>query len=1009
MSDPVESNLLVRALNRAADMLQSVRDSLVDDEARAATLMEMGLDPKTELPAPSFSEPAPLPADFGRSDVLGHIAALVKLADETKAFIDRAHTNPAEAVAEELFALLCLEYFRLRLPLVYFTGQAGGFVLDSIELGTIPKAAIDEVEATGRQFRQFIEDPIERLEALWHAVRDFPFPTEPDAKRAADVVLGAASLLPLILGLKSTESMYGWDREPDSTTPIGDRLAERTLAFRTRFASGGTELVPAFAWQFVPGEHGGPGMLLSFSGSVAQTWPIGDSWEARVDVVSPGQFDVFLRPGWKPQFFASGAGDSSQAKVTLTFARLEGKIDPPVLSLNDGVRVEFGEPALVLRLSPQGASVSVRAAKTALLIDGKKDAVTDRTLPQGGWRGDADIELQLLPEFSFSGSGGVEAHVPFEESVGPVDVPYLLIGLRTASGQPGATLELSAAMTVRLGPVTLTLDRVGLNFHFKSWSDVDAGFQSPRGIGIAVDAKGTVSGGGFLSFDAAKHQYAGVLDLRLSSGTLVTAIGIVTTSPQFSLLVILTAEHLGTPSMGPGFTLTGLGGLLGLDRTVDMEALKRGLANKTLDRIMFPPDPIANAPAIISTSAAVFPAARGQFIVGIMAQFTWGLGKLLTIELALILELPNPARFVILGKLRLLVPDPAHPLVRIQVDLVGEINFTTRKAFVLARLVDSKLTRFDLKGSAAIYVDWGDNPTFIMSFGGFNPRYHLPQGVPPELASLDRLTVSLARDKHLELTFTAYLAFTPNTFQVGGSIHAFASAGKFSIDGFLSVEALIDRHEGTFFIDLEARLQLKAWGVNLFMVSFKGTLSGPSPIRVKGKATFSIWIFDYSVPIDVNLGSIGAPPALPVADVLPVLLTALRSPQNWSAELPTGTQAPVTVRKSDAGEFVLHPLGTLTIRQSVVPLGVRIDRFGRSRPGGEARFEIAGASVAGHGRADDRGEGALCALGVLRSERRAGIRRTVVRSDAGRRVGGEHRRVERSVSGRAARLPHVHL
>ncbi|MEZ5284549.1 MAG: DUF6603 domain-containing protein [Vicinamibacterales bacterium] len=133
--------------------------------------------------------------------------------------------------------------------------------------------------------------------------------------------------------------------------------------------------------------------------------------------------------------------------------------------------------------------------------------------------------------------------------------------------------------------------------------------------------------------------------------------------------------------------------------------------------------------------------------------------------------------------------------MRIQVDLVGEIDFTRRRAFVLARLVDSKLTRFDLKGAAAIFVDWGEQPTFIMSFGGFNPRYHLPQGVPPELASLERLSVSLAREKHLELTFTAYLAFTPNTFQVGGRIHAFASAGKFSIDGSVSVDALIDRHE----------------------------------------------------------------------------------------------------------------------------------------------------------------------------------------------------------------------
>ncbi len=807
------------------------------------------------------------------------------------------------------------------------------------------------MEGAGRQFGRFLEDPVGRIVALGKAVRDFPFETDADARRAADVVFGAIALLPLILGWKSTESMYGWDREPDSTTPIGDSLAERTLAFRVTFGSDGTEIVPAFAWQLVPREHGGPGLLLSFSGLVEQTWPLGESWDAKLKIVSPGQLDVFLEPGWKPTFFVDGVADSSgQAEASLSFVRREGKADPPSLGLNDGVRIEFGDPALIARISAQGASLSLRAAKTALIIEGKNDPVTDRTLPQGGWRGNADLDLQLLPKPAFRGSGGLEAHVPFNEGVGPVDVPYLLLGIRTESGQPGLTIEVSAAMTVHLGPITLTLDRVGLNFVFPSWTDVDAGFQSPRGIGVAVDAKDVLKGGGFLTFDSDTHQYAGILDLQLTSGAIVTAIGVVTTKPQFSLLVILTSQNLGTPTMGPGFNLTGIGGILGLDRTVDMEVLKQGVANHTLDRIMFPPDPIANAPAIISTSAAVFPAKRGRFIAGIMAQFTWGLGKLLTIEAALILELPDPARFVILGKLRLIVPDPDHALVRIQVDLIGAIDLAARRAFVLAKLVDSKLTRFDLKGAAALYADWGDNPTFILSFGGFNPRFHLPDGVPPELSALDRLTVSLARDPHLELTFTAYLAFTSNTFQIGGSIHAFASAGKFSIDGFLSVDALIDRHEGTFVVDLEARVQLKAWGVNLFTLSFKGTLDGPSPVRLKGKVTFSIWIFDYSVPIDASLGGTDAPPLLPAVDVFGLLLAALRNPESWSAEAPSGAPAPVTIASTaTAGRLLLHPLGALTIRQSVVPLGVRIDRFGRARPQDDAQFDITGATI--HGQA----------------------------------------------------------
>jgi Family of unknown function (DUF6603) len=946
VSSPVESNLLVRGLERATEMLQSVRDYLVDDEARAATLREMGLDPKTELPAPQFSEPQSLPENFAHSDWLDRLAVLVKLADEIKGFIDRAHTNPEEAVADEVFALLSLEYFRLKVPAVYFIAEAGGFLLESIELGRIPKTAIDGVESTVRQFGQFLENPIDKVVALAKAVRDFPFETDADARRAADVVFTAIALLPLMFGLKSTQSQYGWDAEPDSTAPQGDSLAERALAFRVAFGSDATRIMPAFAWQFVPTEHGGPGMLLSFSGSVEQTWQIGESWDAKLKIVTPGQLDVFLHPGWKPDFAVNGISDpSGQAEASFSIVRRADKLDPPTLGLNDGVRIEFGDPSVIARVSAQGASLSVRAAKTALVIDGEADPITERTMPKGGWRGNADLDLTLLPEASFRGSGGLEAHIPFTEGVGPVEVPYLLLGIRRSAGQEGLTVELSAAMTVRLGPITLTLDRVGLNFTFTSWRDVDAGFQSPRGVGVAVDAKGTVKGGGFLTFDSDKHQYAGIIDLQLTSGTIITAIGVLTTKPVFSLLVILTSENLGTPTMGPGFNLTGIGGILGLDRTVDMEVLKQGIANKTLDRIMFPPDPIANAPAVISTSASVFPASRGHFIVGIMAQFTWGLGKLLTIEIAFILELPEPARFVILGKLRLIVPDPDHALVRIQIDLVGEIDFNARRAFVLAKLVDSKLTRFDLKGAAALYIDWGDNPTFILSFGGFNPRYHLPQGVPPELSTLERLSVSLARDKNLELTFTAYLAFTSNTFQIGGSVHALASAGKFSIEGFLSVEALIDRNEGKFFIDLEARLQLKAWGVNLFMVSFKGTLDGPSPVRLKGKATFSIWIFDYSVPISVSLGSITAP-VVAAADVLGALVSALQSQDNWSTDLPPGAQAAVTLRpRPGETEFALHPLGVLSIRQSVVPLGSEIERFGPARPQGATLFQITSVSV----------------------------------------------------------------
>jgi hypothetical protein len=52
------------------------------------------------------------------------------------------------------------------------------------------------------------------------------------------------------------------------------------------------------------------------------------------------------------------------------------------------------------------------------------------------------------------------------------------------------------------------------------------------------------------------------------------------------------------------FNLRGCGGLLALNRTMDVEALRTGLRQRTLDSILFPEDPILNANKIISDSAS---------------------------------------------------------------------------------------------------------------------------------------------------------------------------------------------------------------------------------------------------------------------------------------------------------------------------------------------------------------------------------------------------------------------
>ena len=90
----------------------------------------------------------------------------------------------------------------------------------------------------------------------------------------------------------------------------------------------------------------------------------------------------------------------------------------------------------------------------------------------------------------------------------------------------------------------------------------------------------------------------GVVQLELEGGITVTGQGLIATrlpdgSKGFSLLVIITAADFKPVPLGLGFSLTGIGGLLALNRTFDEDVLRAGLKNHTLDSVLFPtgPDP----------------------------------------------------------------------------------------------------------------------------------------------------------------------------------------------------------------------------------------------------------------------------------------------------------------------------------------------------------------------------------------------------------------------------------
>jgi hypothetical protein len=467
--------------------------------------------------------------------------------------------------------------------------------------------------------------------------------------------------------------------------------------------------------------------------------------------------------------------------------------------------------------------------------------------------------------------------------------------------------------------------------------DLGLGFKPPTGLGISVDA-GPVNGGGYISFDFDKGRYAGVLQLEIFSVSL-KAIGLLDTKlpdgrPGFSFLLIITTEF-SPIQLGYGFTLLGVGGLAGINRTINAEALRNGIYAGSLDHILFPVDPVRNAPQLISDLSLIFPPAEGQYTFGPMAKLGWGTPTLVEISLGIIIELPNPVRIALLGQIAAFLPTKEAALVELHIDFLAMIDFGAKLLSLDATLRNSRIVAFTLTGDLALRLSWGDPPNFAVALGGFHPHFQPPPGFP----ALRRLGLALGAGDRIRISCQAYQALTPNTLQFGARADVYVDVGVY-VKGWIGFDALIIFSPFSFEVDFTAGLEVGVGGVKLAGVSVEGSLSGPTPWRIKGKATLSLLFFEVTANVDEQFGD-AQQVELPPADPWEPLHAALIEPRNWAASLPAGAVAVVSVAAPEGATAVLvDPCGQATWRQKVVPLDRTVTRFGNAATPAPAKFTV---------------------------------------------------------------------
>jgi hypothetical protein len=723
----------------------------------------------------------------------------------------------------------------------------------------------------------------------------------------------------------------------------------------------------------VPPEAGGesPGLTLlpSFDGVLGFRFELGPDIAVtiRSDLDLAGGVGLVVRPGRGVEMvlgFESADGiPVHDAGAIEVLAERTGVGKEPVLLVGspDATRLQFSTIGGTggVRLTGDDVDVFAEFDVTGLQFVFKPDdadGFISAVLPADGFTigGDLAVGISHRNGFYFRGTSNLEIQLPVREQIGPVEIEGLTVSAVPSGG--ALPISLGASFKVQLGPITAVVDRIGLTALMSGRPDHDGNlgpldlslaFKPPVGAGLSIDV-GVVSGGGFLAFDPARGEYSGALALEFAGLFDLTAIGLISTrmpdgSPGFSMLAVIDADFGAGIQLGLGFTLLEVGGLLGLNRGMNLQALSEGVRTGAIESVMFPRDVIANAPRILSDLNAFFPPEQGTFLIGPMAKIGWGSPPLVTLSVALIIEIPG--NIAVLGVLRAILPSPQLPLLVIQVDFAGALEPDKNRLWFTARLFDSRVLGLPLEGGMGLLVAWGDNQDLIITVGGFHPSYKAPQ-LP--FAVPDRLAVDLLNADGQLIRLSGYFAITSNTIQFGGDLHVKLGFDDFGIEGHLAVDALFQRSPFRFSGSSSGSVSLKAFGVGLFHIDLRFQLEGPAPYHAKGRGSIGFLFFEISADFDITWSD-PITTTLPSILVLPLLATEIVKPEGWQTRLPTGSgKTLVTLRQlPEADDLVLHPLGTLTIRQRALPLNVRVDRVGGQVAADGKQFSVAPVTGSG--------------------------------------------------------------
>ncbi|MHA6323761.1 DUF6603 domain-containing protein [Roseivivax sp. CAU 1753] len=670
-----------------------------------------------------------------------------------------------------------------------------------------------------------------------------------------------------------------------------------------------------------------------------------------------GGAGLAIYPSGPEVILGQGAAQAS-ATATLSGAPVSDQGDTGwiIIGQRDASHLRLDRFAFSVRVDTTPADVSI-SLDLADAIALRIAAGTDSDGLINTILGDTEVEVfggvsatwSSRTGWSFTGGLGLEVQVPIGAGIGPFFVDS--VTLAGWAGTEGFGTSAAVTGSMSLGPIWLFFDEIGVIVDLEPVAEGQSGnfgaldvtprFKPPDGYGASLDFDPVTGGGLIIKNDT---EYRGALELSFSKFGL-SAFAILNTEmpggqPGFSFAASVFATF--NVPLAFGFFLTGCGGVLGINRTIDTDAMRDVLFDGRLDDLLFPANPIEDTPQILADMAAIMPPQGGQHFMGPVVRISWGQPTLVHITLGVIIEVGAQVRIIILGSIKMALPDEDHAIVLFQLSFFGVIDFAEGRIDFDASLQGSKVLIFTITGDAAVRTGWGPGIFQIASLGGLHPLYPKPDNLP----DLRRLSAGFGKPgDDVRLSIAGYFAQTLNSVQFGASAELFAQGPKFpvlgrvSAEGHIGFDALIYFNPFSFTVDIDGGISLMVNGKVKAALYFAISMRGPNPFFFSGEVWVKVCKINVRFAVTTTFGQSRSAPAAS-ASAVAELRRALEASGALEAAAPSpGSGGMITFRQVE--EPLIEPLGQLRISQNAVPLDVTIEKLGEAQVTGSKRLTLA--------------------------------------------------------------------